>query len=233
MNHMNRPGVLVNVAMSADGKIDSIARIGMAISSSADKSRVDRLRASVDAVLVGGHTLLTEDPKLTVKSAALRSERMRKGLEANPAKVGVASLANLKVMGGFMSAGPARRLVYTTRRTTSEQIARLENAGAQVFVLGDVRVDLTAVMLSLYSHSIHTLLVEGGGTMIAEFFRLGLVDELTMYIAPCILGGASAPTLADGSGFMPWQAATLRLESVKKFDKEGGILVHYFVEHKN
>ena len=72
---MERPHILVNVAMTADGKIDSIARKGATISSNRDKTRVDGLRASVDAVLVGGRTLLDEDPKLTIKSAALRAER--------------------------------------------------------------------------------------------------------------------------------------------------------------
>jgi 2,5-diamino-6-(ribosylamino)-4(3H)-pyrimidinone 5'-phosphate reductase len=85
----SRPRILVNVAMSADGKIDSVARKGTAISSIADKRLVDELRASVDAILVGGRTLLNEDPQLTVKSAELRAERLRKGWPENPARVGV------------------------------------------------------------------------------------------------------------------------------------------------
>ena len=228
---MSRPKVLINVAMSADGKLDTIARKGVSISSYADKARVDRLRASMDAVLVGGRTLLDEDPKLTVKSIALRAERKAAGLEENPVKVAIVSVADLKLDGFFLTDGPARRLVYTTRRTPPEQVARLENTGAQVFVLGEKRVDLSSVLESLYSQGIRNLLVEGGGTIIAEFFRLGLVDALTLYIAPRIFGGASAPTLADGPGFLPEQAPALRLESLEKFDEEGGVLVHYTVEH--
>ena len=229
---MNRPHILVNVAMSADGKLDSVARKGTSISSSADKARVDRLRASMDAVLVGGRTLIDEDPKLTVKSAALRAERTARGLEENPAKVGIVSRADLKENGDFLTAGPARRLIYTTNRTNPDQITRLENTGAQVFVAGKLCVDLSTVMESLYSQGIHKLMVEGGGTIIAEFFRLGLVDELTVYIAPRVFGGASAPTLADGPGFLPGQAPGLYLETLEKFDDEGGILVHYTVDIK-
>ncbi|MBE3066171.1 MAG: riboflavin deaminase, partial [Chloroflexi bacterium] len=48
---------------------------------------------------------------------------------------------------------------------------------------------------------------------------------------PKIFGGASSPSLADSSGFLPEQAPGLKLKSVEKFDDEGGILVHYFVEH--
>jgi 2,5-diamino-6-(ribosylamino)-4(3H)-pyrimidinone 5'-phosphate reductase len=217
--------------MSADGKLDTIARRGMTISSTADKARVDRLRASVDAVLVGGRTLLGEDPKLTVKSPLLRAERKAAGLEENPASVGVVSLADLKLDGGFMTAGSSRRLIYTTRRTPPEQILRLEEAGAQVFVMGDQRVDCVAMLASLYDQDIRKLMVEGGGTMIAEFFRLDLVDEVMLYMAPVIFGGSSAPTLADGPGFLPGQVHLLRLETAEEFDDDGGVFIHYLVEH--
>jgi 2,5-diamino-6-(ribosylamino)-4(3H)-pyrimidinone 5'-phosphate reductase len=229
---MDRPRLLVNVAMSADGKLDSVARKGMTISSTADKTRVDRLRAGMDAVLVGGRTLLDEDPKLTVKSSALRAERKALGLEENPVKVGVVSQADLQPDGNFMTAGPSRRLIYTTLRTHPGQILRLENAGALVFVMGEERVDCSAMLASLYNQGIRKLMVEGGGTMIAEFFRLDMVDELMLYIAPRIFGGSSAPTLADGSGFLPEQAPFLHLETAEEFDDDGGVFIHYLVEHQ-
>ena len=65
---MNRPYVYINVAMTADGKIDTFERKGAAISSRRDKERVDKLRTDPDAILAGGRTLLDEDPKLIVKS---------------------------------------------------------------------------------------------------------------------------------------------------------------------
>ena len=229
---MNRPRVLVNAAMSVDGKIDSVARKGITISSTADKARVDRLRAGMDALLVGGRTLLDEDPKLTVKSLALRSERKAAGLDENPVKVGVVSLADLKLDGNFMAAGSARRLIYTTRRTPPDQIRRLENAGAQVFTMGDQRVDCNAMLASLYDQGIRKVMVESGGTLIAEFFRLDLVDELMLYIAPRIFGGSTAPTLVDGPGFLPEQMPILRLEAADEFDDEGGVSIHYLVVRK-
>lgn len=229
---MDRPYILVNVAMSADGKLDYTARKGTTLSSSADKARVDRLRAGMDGVLVGGRTLLDEDPKLTVKSPILRQERKDNGLDENPAKVGLVSLADLKLDGNFMSAGSARRLIYTTRRTTSDMISSLENAGAQVFVTGEKRVEIASVLESLLEQGIRKLMVEGGGTIIAEFFRLGYVDELTMYVAPTIFGGENAPTLADGPGFQTGQAPILRLEAAEEFDDDGGVFLRYMVERK-
>ena len=69
---MQRPHIHINVAATADGKIDTFERHGAAISSPRDKERVDQLRADSDAVMVGGRTLHDEDPRLTVKSDSLR-----------------------------------------------------------------------------------------------------------------------------------------------------------------
>jgi 2,5-diamino-6-(ribosylamino)-4(3H)-pyrimidinone 5'-phosphate reductase len=227
---MVRPRIMVNVAATADGKIDTVARKGAAISSIADKARVDRLRAGVDAVLVGGHTLLAEDPGLTVKSIALRMERKALGLPEYPAKVGIATeipADKLPVDGAFLGTGTARTFVFTTHRTSPEVVARLRDARAEVDVASGERLDMQAVFGSLYIAGIRSVLVEGGGTTIAELFRLGLVDELTIYIAPLIFAGTSAPTLADGPGFLNEQAPRLRLISVEKFDAEGGVLLSY------
>ena len=227
---MKRPHVTINAAMTADGKIDSSQRQGAGISSGADMARMDRLRAESDAILVGGQTLIYQDPRLTIKSESLRDERSARGLPPNPMKVGVVSVANLSAESRFMTHGPARRLIYTTRRTPAGQVAALQAAGAEVIALGETRVDLAGVLESLCDLGIGNLFVEGGGTIIAEFFRLGMVDELIVYIAPKIFGGASAPTLVDGPGFLPEEAPRLHLVSVEKCDDEGGILVHYTVE---
>jgi 2,5-diamino-6-(ribosylamino)-4(3H)-pyrimidinone 5'-phosphate reductase len=229
---MNRPYVRINVAMTADGKIDSVARRGASLSSAADRARVDELRADSDAVMVGGRTLLDEDPRLTVKSPELRAARLARGLPQNPAKVGLASIADVRLDSRFLSSGPARRLLYTTSRTAPEHIARLTAAGAEVFVLGGEHLDLAAVMTSLFDQGLRQVLVEGGGTLIAEVLRLDLADELTVYVAPRIFGGACAPTLADGPGFAAERAPRLHLTSLEAFDPQGGALLHYLIEHK-
>ena len=114
---MDRPFVHINVAATADGKIDTFERHGAAISSARDKERVDQLRAEADAVMVGGRTLHDEDPKLTVKSESLRAERLARGLSANPAKVGVSSRLHLKPDSNFLNAGAARIFLFTTSQT--------------------------------------------------------------------------------------------------------------------
>ena len=223
----DRPHVILNAAITADGKTDTIARRGAAISSALDMARVDRLRANSDAIMVGGHTLLGDDPRLLVKTAALRAERLARGHAENPIKVGVVTNANaLKIDGRFMTFGPARKIIFTTTQTNPAQIERLHERDVEVVVLGDQRVDLARVLLHLKQAGVQRLLVEGGGTLNAELLRLHAVDEIQLYIAPLIFGGATAPTFVGGAGRLRDEAIRLQLTAVEQVD-ERGIVVHY------
>ena len=223
---MNRPHTIINIAMTADGKIDTFERKGASISSAYDKARVDELRASVDGILVGGRTLIGESPKLTVKSEALREARIQRGLSANPIKVGVVTVADIPLESDFIKAGPARKVIFTTNQTSKEKLAALRTHAVEVFVHDEPRVNLPLMMLTLKKIGVDHLMVEGGGTMNFELMRLGLVDELMMYIAPMIFGGANAPTPADGPGLLRNDAVALKLINIEAHE-DGGILLHY------
>ncbi len=223
---MNRPFTFINVAMTADGKIDTFERRGAAISLQRDKQRVDELRAAADGVLVGGRTLLGEAPKLTVKSEALREGRLRQGRSPNPIKVGVATRADISPTSDFITFGEARKVIFTTSQTSNSQIEQLRALGVEVFVEDTTRVDLHKMMLTLKKLGVDHLMVEGGGTINFELMQLGLVDELMIYIAPMIFGGANAPTLADGLGLPRERALTMKLVDVERWD-DGGILLKY------
>ena len=226
---MDRPFVFINVAMTADGKIDTFERKGAAISSRRDKERVDRLRADSDAVMVGGRTLLDEDPKLTVKSEALHAERVGRGLSPNPVKVGIVSEANIKPDSMFLNAGPARVVIFTTHRTSKDQLAILRSRGAEVYVHDSEKVDLSKALVTLKELGIQRLMVEGGARLNFELLKLRLVDEITAYIAPMIFGGESAPTMAAGPGLERTAAIPLKLVGVEK-EQDGGVLLKYLVE---
>ncbi len=226
---MDRPFVYMNAAATADGKIDTFERRGASISSARDKERVDKLRAGSDAVMIGGRTLHGDDPKLTVKSALLRREREARGLPPNPAKVGVASRMDLKPDSNFLTAGPARIVLFTTPRTPESQLALLRSCGAQVYVLeaGESgQVHLPAALHILKETGVNRLMVEGGATLNFELLNLGLVDELTLYVAPMIFGGESAPTLAGGLGRVRNAAIPLRFVRSEQWD-DGGLVLHY------
>lgn len=226
---MERPFVFINVAMTADGKIDTVSRRGAAISSPRDKERVDRLRAGSDAVLVGGRTLLDEDPKLTVKSEALRAERIARRLAPNPIKVGVVSEANIPIHSKFLCEGPARIVIFTTHRTSRDKLESLRSEGAEVYVDQHDRVDLPYALATLKKLGVNRLMVEGGATLNFELLRLGLVDEVYAYVAPMIFGGGSAPTMASGTGVGRNEAIPLKLTDLERWD-DGGVLLKYSIE---
>lgn len=223
---MNRPYTFINVAMTADGKIDTFERKGAAISSTRDKQRVDELRAAADGILVGGKTLLEEQPKLTVKNDALREERVRQGRSPNPIKVGVVTVADIQKDSEFIKAGDARLVIFTTSQTSISQIEQLRALGVEVFVDETPRVDLNKMMLTLKKIGVDHLMVEGGGTINFELMRLGLVDEVFIYVAPMIFGGAYAPTLADGTGIPRENALNMQLTDVERWD-DGGVVLKY------
>jgi len=213
----------LNVAATVDGKIDTHERRGAAISTVRDRQRVDELRASVDAVMVGSRTLHDEDPRLTVKSETLRAERVARGQPENPAKVGVASLLKLGSDSRFLTSGPARIILFVPHGCGDVDLGR---RGVEIYEVGEARVDLTAALSRLAEIGIKRLMVEGGGTLNFELLRLGLVDEVELFVAPLIFGGAAAPTLADGDG-----ALSLKLvrSSVETWD-DGGVVLRYMVE---
>jgi 2,5-diamino-6-(ribosylamino)-4(3H)-pyrimidinone 5'-phosphate reductase len=172
---------------------------------------------------------LDEDPKLTVKSAELRAQRSARGLPENPMKVGIVSRAALKMDGDFIGAGPARRVVFTTSQTTSAQVQVLTAVGVEVYTLGETEVDLPRALQTLKSLGVERLMVEGGATLNFALLRLGLVDELSVYVAPLIFGGVTAPTMASGEGLARSAALPLRLGDVRVMDEAGGVLIRYFL----
>jgi 2,5-diamino-6-(ribosylamino)-4(3H)-pyrimidinone 5'-phosphate reductase len=225
---MNRPYVFINVAMTADGKIDTFQRKGSAISSDLDKERVDRLRAESDAIMVGGKTLLDEDPKLTVKSEALRAERVARGLLPNPIKVGVVTEARLNLDSDFLKIGPANIVIFTTRWTSKHHVSLLKSLGVDVYVDDSEKVNLPKALETLKELGVERLMVEGGATLNFELLRLGLVDEINAYMAPMIFGGANAPTMVAGLGFERSDAIPLKVVNVEWWE-DGGVVLKYIM----
>ena len=223
------PYITINAAMSADGKIDTIERIGAKISSAEDWGRVDRLRADHDAIMIGGKTLLSEDPRLTVKSSALKADRLTRGLDADPVKVGIVSQAVLPENSRFINHGSGRVVIFTTNRTSREQIEHLRGQGVEVYTTAGDRVNLLTALEKLRKIGISSILVEGGGTLNSALIQLGLVDKIHIYIAPVIFGGSGAPTLADGIGLSQKNAIRLEILSTELLG-DGGIILRYGVK---
>jgi 2,5-diamino-6-(ribosylamino)-4(3H)-pyrimidinone 5'-phosphate reductase len=146
--------------------------------------------------------------------------------------VAVATRLSLHPGCDFLTAGPARIMLFTTLQTSPADLANLRAAGAEVHVLGESRVDLPAALGLLKEQGIQRLMLEGGATLNFEMLSLGLVDELMIFVAPLIFGGEQAPTLAGGVGWPAEAGIGLKLLACEEWEG-GGILLHYKVRRGN
>jgi len=223
-----RPRVHVNVAMSADGKLSTRERRQVRISGPADFSRVDRLKAKSDAIMVGIGTVLADDPSLTVKSAEFRASRKQQGLFEHPVRVVVDSKLRIPRDAAVLHRGEGLRIIACSEKADHEKKEKLA-AFASIIPAGKDEVDLDLLVRILYERGIRCLMVEGGGTLIGGLFARGLVDDLTCFIGNIIIGGTKAPTLADGQGFIA-DPEFPRLMLVQMERMDHGVFLHWKVE---
>ena len=223
-----RPHVVVNVAMSADGKLSTFERRQVKISGQADFRRVDRLKASADAVMVGIGTVLADDPSLTVKDPVLIAAREAAGSDPHPVRIIVDSNGRCPLDAAILHRGAGQRMIGVSKACPAERRTALEEY-ATVIVAGDEHVDLARLLEEVGARGVERLMVEGGGTLIGALFEEGLVNELSVYIGNMIIGGATAPTLADGPGRSAARPF-VRLELVDMQPCEEGVLLHWRVQ---
>ena len=219
--------VIMNGAMTVDGKI-ATASGDSKISSKEDLVRVHKLRANVDAIVVGISTILADDPQLTV--------RLVKG--NNPTRVIVDSKGRIPIDSQIMRmASKINTIVAVTDQAPEEKILRLEDMGAQVLIISEGKrgesaavphgVNLKELFRKLEKMRFKRILVEGGGELNWSLLRLGLVDNLTVTIAPTIAGGRLATTLVEGDGFDEIaQGIRLKLDKVE-LKKTDELLLQY------
>ena len=196
-----RPFVFINAAMSADGKIATIKRRQTRISGSLDFDRMDELRASSDAIMVGIGTVISDNPSLTVKSKERREKRRSMGFEENPARIVVDSMARTPIDADIFKKGEGKRIIAVCENAPEKNVQELSKL-AEIICTGQKSVDLEKLLFELKNHGIKKLMVEGGATLNWGLISGGLVDEIYTFIGNIILGGRSAPTLVDGDGFV-------------------------------
>ncbi|HID25526.1 MAG TPA: 2,5-diamino-6-(ribosylamino)-4(3H)-pyrimidinone 5'-phosphate reductase [Thermoplasmata archaeon] len=211
---MEKPYVIINCAMSADGKIAFPSRRQLRISSDEDIRRVQLLRERCDAVLVGIGTVLADDPKLIVKTPDAK-QPLRVVLDSEGRTPDDAEVLNEKADTLlFVKKGVEKKV----KKNNVDVVAcELDKNGF---------VDLNTVLKELARRGVKTLLVEGGGTVIWNFMKHGLFDECFVYIGPMVVGGKTTPTMADGEGAgNEKEIIRLRIDDVKILGD--GLLIKY------
>lgn len=210
-----RPFVWVNCAVSADGRLAYAHGRRARLSGPRDLQRVQRLRAESGAILVGAGTVRLDDPSLRV-----HWELLDRPPGPSPLRVVLAAEGRLPPAAKVLD-GSAPTLV-----ATSAGAAPALPPGVARFSAGVGRVDLPALLDELARRGVRQLLVEGGGEVLASFFRAGLVDRFTVFVAPVLIGGSSAPALIAGPECDD-EHGTVRLRALEVVALDDGWLVTY------
>jgi len=204
-----RPRVLMNAAMTLDGKIATKSGDSK-ISSATDLNQLHRLRAEVDAVMIGSGTQLTDNPLLTVRRVRGR----------NPIRIIVDSLARTPPKSRALSAEGCT-IIAISKKAPERRVNKLERAGAKIIYCGKKHVDLNTLLSKLVGLGIQSILLEGGGGLNWHMLANNLVDELRITIAPFLIGGETAKTLVEGVGVRTMrEAIKLSLRSMRQNGNE-------------
>jgi diaminohydroxyphosphoribosylaminopyrimidine deaminase/5-amino-6-(5-phosphoribosylamino)uracil reductase len=188
-----RPYVHAKWAMSLDGKIATRTGDSKWISNQASRRRVHELRGRMDAILIGRGTAEADDPLLTARPPGPRT----------PIRIVLNSHGSLSPHSQLIKTIPeAPLLVVTAGPPARQRTADLEALGCEVLCLPDE--DHSSMILSLLDElgrrRLTNLLVEGGSAVLGSFRDAGAIDEVHVFLAPRLVGGAEAVTPMGGRG---------------------------------
>jgi diaminohydroxyphosphoribosylaminopyrimidine deaminase / 5-amino-6-(5-phosphoribosylamino)uracil reductase len=200
-----RPWIIAKWAMTLDGKIATPSGDSRWISHAQSREAVHKLRGRMDAILVGRGTAAKDDPLLTARPPGPRTA-VRVVLDTRAALSSDSQLVR--------TAGEAPVLVAVGRSSPEAERLRLHAAGCEVFVCdGETpAARLDALLAELGRRRLTNVLVEGGGRLLGSLLDARAIDEVHVFIAPKLLGGAAAGTPLAGRGIAE-VAAALRLQS--------------------
>jgi len=184
---VRRPEVWVNYATSEDGRIAYAGGRRARLSSREDLQRVQEMRSVADAILVGVGTIVLDDPSLRV-----HWDLLGRPPGTSPTRVVVDATGRIPETARVLEPGTP------TIVGTSERCTRKFPDHVEVIVAGRDEVDLALLFERLFDRGIRRMMVEGGSEILASVFRGRLFDRCTVYHAPVVIGGRTAPTVASG-----------------------------------
>jgi len=197
----DRPYTLLSCSMSIDGYLAGPNRTRLLLSNDDDFDRVDAVRASCDAILVGAATVRKDNPRLLVRERSRRDERVALGLAPSPTKVTVTRRARLDPGAAFFTAGDSEKLIYCASAAVADARTRL---GAMATIVdGGQPIDMQSMGRDLLARGVQRLMVEGGGSLHTQFLLGDLVDELHLVVAPFFVGDTRARRFVN-AGHFPW-----------------------------
>jgi riboflavin-specific deaminase-like protein len=220
---MKLPHVSINVAMTADGKLAPANRHFTPFTSKRDQEMMLELRAEFDAVMSGARTVDTGEVTLGTGGEKWRKKRRALGLKEEHIRVIASGSGTLDPKAHiFTSKRPTSPIIILTTERAGKSVRALEKAADAVHVSPGKELDFREALLWLRKNwAVKRLLCEGGGAINGGLFLAGVVNEIYLTIAPVILGGCDAPTMADGDGFEKLaDALPLKLKRLQRVGDE-------------
>ena len=205
-----RPWIIAKWAMTLDGKIATRTGDSRWISGDASREIVHRLRGRMDGIMVGRGTIEADDPLLTARPPGPRMAT----------RIAVDSRAALRLESQLVrSVRDAPVLIAAGTEAPQENIDRLAAAGCEVIICRPTdassnSVSIPALLDELGRRRMTNILVEGGGRLLGALFDARAIDEVHVFIAPKLIGGAQAPTALAGVG-LEKIAAAVNLDRLK------------------
>ena len=188
-----RPYTLLSCAVSLDGCLDDTTDRRLVLSNEADLDRVDAVRASCDAILVGAGTVRADDPRLSVRGADRRARRLAEGRSPTPRKVTLTRHPGLDPRAAMFAGGEGDPLVYCA--TPAVEATREGLGDTATVVDAGASPQVGWVSDDLGERGVRRLMVEGGQHVLSQFLEAQVADELQLVVAPVLVGDARAPRL--------------------------------------
>ncbi len=186
-----RPFVHLKLAVSLDGKVATRTGDSRWIAGPESRARSHEWRHQYDSILVGSGTAVTDNPLLTDRSGKPRRRPLVRVVLDDRLRLPTCSQL-------AQTAREAPVLLFTSSGAESAQ--QLGKLGVKIVNSSAGTRDLTAVLDELGKRELQTILLEGGGTVAGAFLDAGLVNKVTFFIAPMIIGGREATIAVGGKG---------------------------------
>jgi 2,5-diamino-6-(ribosylamino)-4(3H)-pyrimidinone 5'-phosphate reductase len=212
---MERPRIILNFAMTIDGKVSTAKPTPSGFTSAFDKHRLLEIRSLGDALMVGKNTLQIDRMSMGLPDEALRQTRLQRAQAEYPIRVIISNSGDLPTDLNIFNHRFSPIVIYsTTRMPTSTQTELQAKAELHLSTLD--HLSLKEVMNDLHeTHQVRTLVCEGGPQLAKTLAELNVVDELFLTVTPLIAGGAGAPGILGAPGtFLP-SSRIYRLKSMK------------------
>jgi riboflavin-specific deaminase-like protein len=217
---MTRPRIIVNFAITIDGKVSPAKASPSHFTSSYDKRRLLEIRSLGDALMVGRNTVQIDNMSMGLPDEDLRLARVNRGQSEYPLRVVISNSGNLSSDLNIFNHRFSPIVVYSTTRMPTSIQAALQ-CRTTLHLTDRDRLSLHDVLNDLYeTHHVRTLVCEGGPSLAKGLAEIDAIDELFVTIAPILVGGARAPGILGVPGtFLPssriYQLASMKVEAAE------------------